>query len=590
MISGTEKQKIILCKISPDFSDAGDNALPCTLALGLHYIRAYCLQNPAINNSFDIKIKTFRGQEKTKKIINSLEKEKPQLVGFSSYDVEYLKTIEVAEAVKKRLPETKIVVGGPQFYSAEEELRRHWFIDVAVPFEGELPFEDYLSSIIEGRAPETVRGIAFRKGGDVRYTGLLTEQVDLKKIPPIYDDELLDTVSGAIIYQTSRGCAHRCAFCSSAYDKYREFPLDQVKDDLDRMLSKPKIKRIIFADLDLAHNAERFKEILDFLIEHNKRQVLVDGFWSSLPKIEPYIGLMREAGFIREFGISMQSGALKPLKIARRQWLTVEHLRKVAPTIVKHFPDTRVEFILGLPGESPESFRESHYAVFECGIRKFLVVDLMVSPGSEFHERRKELGLEYRDDVSYRIKSTPDFSEEELQRAREFSKNFQILAWILQPSDLELYKKWGMNIIDIADRIKTLKDYCTDATEMGISFRQVREEAIDVVTELLESECGMARGKVKIINEYLHVKYKIYKFERDIKEFYKRQKIEGQLPLIPQFVKMKVSLETLGFLNIKQSDAEIGRDKKAAIYAIYNPKSDTAVPITSKLIKLVKSR
>lgn len=579
-MTAPEKKQVVLCKISPVFADDRVVASPRTLALGLHYIRNYCLVNPRIRENFDIHVRAFGVAASTASIANSLLTDSPLAIGFSAYNVEYEKTVRVAALVKKKHPKTLIVLGGPQFYDPEDALEKHPFADAVIPFEGELTFEDYLLRLAGGDSLSSVSGLAFRDDAGIHFNGFRKEQVAPERIPTVYDEAFLDGITGAVVYQTSRGCPHRCGFCASAADAYREFPLESVTADLRRILAHPNVERLIFADLDLAHDAERFKNILDVLLAHNTRNIRVDGFWSSLPKIEPLLGDMRRAGFIREFGISLQSCDDTTLIESHRNWLTMSKFRKIAPAIASNFPDARIELILGLPEETPESFRAGHLAVFECGFRKFLVMGLMVSPGSEFHRRRKELGLEYRDAVSHEIARTPNFSERELERARDFSTNFQIMAWILQPSDLPLYREWGIDLIAVADRIQTLREHCAAPSEKGISFRQVRESAIDAFTDCLGKEFSFPAGKTALIYEYLHLKFKVHKMEQGARAA-SRASNDFQ-PLIAGFMKFKASREVLSALKLDPELSLFDNNGRAPIFAIHHEGHGRAIFTASR--------
>jgi len=567
------KKKITLCRISTNFRDSKYKASFKTLAIGLHLIRAYCLTNPRVCESYDIEVKAFHLKTETGLIISELLADNPSMIGFSSYQVDYIKTIEVAESIKAIRPEIIIVAGGPQFFDAEEELRRHEFIDIAIPFEGELTFEELLISNIEGRGVGTVRGLAYRKDGVICFSGPREELLDINKIPTVNTDEYLSEITDSVICQLSRGCSHACGYCAYAYDKYRELPMSRVREELSRIFAKKDIVRIIFADLDLAYGVDRFNELLDFLIEHNDRKVVIDGFWCSLPKISGCLAKMREAGFRTEFDISLQSVSDHVLKKSNRKWLSLKQMKDIIPKILEHFPQASVELILGLPGETPESFRNDHLTLFRHGIRGFNVFELMVLPGSEFYKRREELGLVWHDNVSYQLKSNPDFSETQMKEAKDFSTNFQILAWILHPSDMHLYEKWGMDIIAIADRIETLKAHCSADYDMGIVAAHVSEDAIDALTEFLENDFGFDSVKTKIINEYLHFRFKLDRFEIDAVRELLEGENKGTEPPVGRFIKLEATPDILQFLDIKRiGEGEGSGDSRGirTVHAIFN--------------------
>ncbi len=515
-MSVSGRKKVVICRVSPNFKDSKYRASYMSLALGAFSVRNYCMANPDIAARYDIEVKTFHVRTETEKIVSELTKDEPYMIGFSSYYVDYLKTIEVAAEVKKRLPRAMLIAGGPQFFDAPHQLSKHGFLDFVIPFEGELPFEELLMSLAAGRGPENVAGLAYRDtDGGVRFTGERHDFVDMNKIPPLHTDDFLERITDTAILQTSRGCAHACGYCAYSRDKYHEASLDRVLDELKRILDKPDIVHIIFADLDLAFDIERFNKLLDFFLARNDKRVMIDAFWCSLPKIAGSLGKMRAAGFRTEFDISLQSVSDEVLAISRRKWLLFPKMMEIVPQILWYFPTASVELILGLPGETLESFMNDHLRLFENGIRGFNAFELMLLPGSEFYERHEELGLEWRDEVTYNIKRSPTFTEEQLEEAKRFSTNFQILSWILQPEDVPLYRKWGIDMPGVAVRMTNLKEHSNAKYDMGITASEVSETAIDAFAGFLVAGEGFPPEKAEIIRKYVHFKYRISKFRMD---------------------------------------------------------------------------
>ena len=68
-MSPNPKQKVVLCRISPNFRDYKYKAKPVSLAIALHSLRSYCLDNSRIRDSYDIEIKTYHLKTETEKII-----------------------------------------------------------------------------------------------------------------------------------------------------------------------------------------------------------------------------------------------------------------------------------------------------------------------------------------------------------------------------------------------------------------------------------------------------------------------------------------------------------------------------------------
>ena len=83
----------------------------------------------------------------TTNILNSikavLEKEKPDVVAFSTYIWNVLDIVKLCENIKKVKPNTIIGLGGPEVtYDSENAMEKYEFLDYILCGEGELVFRD----------------------------------------------------------------------------------------------------------------------------------------------------------------------------------------------------------------------------------------------------------------------------------------------------------------------------------------------------------------------------------------------------------------------------------------------------------------
>lgn len=170
------KRKIVLTRTPTVFVDSGCSAPLKSLAIGLYSIRAYCLANPKIHENYDIAIKHFEIGTTAEDIARGIAEEEPFIAGFSSYASDYETRAEITAALKKISPDTIIVTGGPQFYEAGEQLLHNESIDIVVPFEGEIPFEELLIGYINGSGPASARGLAYRDADGIHFTGAVRKR------------------------------------------------------------------------------------------------------------------------------------------------------------------------------------------------------------------------------------------------------------------------------------------------------------------------------------------------------------------------------------------------------------------------------
>ena len=145
-------------------------------------------------------------------------REKPDLVGISSLFTPYHREVwQSAEALKERL-KVPVLLGGAHVSAAPELMLSHPAVDWVIRGEGEKPLVELLRAILQGRALSGLPNLGFKKEGRV-ILNPIEENYPLAEIP---DPDLSDLPPGYYLYDqkplcfliTSRGCPHRCAFCS----------------------------------------------------------------------------------------------------------------------------------------------------------------------------------------------------------------------------------------------------------------------------------------------------------------------------------------------------------------------------------------
>jgi len=135
--------------------------------------------------------------------------------------------LRTLEAAKKVNPEVLTVVGGQHFTAlAGESLEKYPEIDVVVRGEGEETFHELVKRLSENKAFSGVRGISFRHSGKVIHNPPrpLIENLDDLPFPGYHFVEnvvhryhfkmMAGSKARYALIEGSRGCPHRCTFCS----------------------------------------------------------------------------------------------------------------------------------------------------------------------------------------------------------------------------------------------------------------------------------------------------------------------------------------------------------------------------------------
>ena len=103
-------------------------------------------------------------------ILMGIYEKKPDIVAFSCYIWNINLVLQVAEEIRKVLPEIKIWLGGPEVtYDASKILKKHPYIDGIMIGEGEQTFYDLMTYYQEQEMLlDQVRGIAFRESAKIQ--------------------------------------------------------------------------------------------------------------------------------------------------------------------------------------------------------------------------------------------------------------------------------------------------------------------------------------------------------------------------------------------------------------------------------------
>lgn len=155
-----------------------------------------------------------------------VENEDPELVGFSPFGTSCLTASHLGDEIKERQPDTTIVYGNYHAtFNAERILRKYPSVDIIVRGEGEQTLIDLVECKKGLRRLEDTPGITFKRGDKIVSTPDRELNKDLDSIPipdrSLLEEEYHSTIAGARMAQkkftsvtSSRGCPHRCTFCS----------------------------------------------------------------------------------------------------------------------------------------------------------------------------------------------------------------------------------------------------------------------------------------------------------------------------------------------------------------------------------------
>ncbi len=300
----------------------------------------------------------------------------PFLVGFSCYVWNYEYNKKAAEAIKKQYPECIIVFGGHQISKRSDVLALE-YVDYCIFGEGEDAFLQILLSLLDKEKNENIPNIAYRENGKLCFTEYKKVHIPERVSPYIegYFDKLVEHEKELVfsaILETNRGCPNRCAFCDWGNEKatVKLYGMDTVKAEIDWMAEK-QIEYCYCADANFGL-FDRDKAIIEYLVETNIKTGYPQKFQATYSKNSPETVFeinkrLNEARMAKGATLSFQSMHQTVLDEIFRKNMPIENFHELMSLYSKNSIPTYSELIIGLPGETYESFLDGIEQLLECG-------------------------------------------------------------------------------------------------------------------------------------------------------------------------------------------------------------------------------
>jgi radical SAM superfamily enzyme YgiQ (UPF0313 family) len=287
--------------------------------------------------------------------------EKPDLVGISSLFSPYHgEALACAREIKKHCP-VPVLMGGAHVSASPLSALNDPNVDFIIRGEGEKPLVEFLKIHGSGGSLQAVPNLGFKRHGRALLNPM-AENYPLDALPP---PDFSDLDKGLYRFKgrrlcfitTSRGCPHRCAFCSvrtTFGPAYRRRSPDKVIEEM-RSRYEEGYRTFDFEDDNLSFEREDFKKILQAAIHdfpQGEVELLAMNGLSYLSLDAEILMLMAQAGF-RHLDLSLVSANRAVLEALRRPHSLEKFLAVVSAAHDLGFHIVSYQ-ILGLPLESLE--------------------------------------------------------------------------------------------------------------------------------------------------------------------------------------------------------------------------------------------
>jgi len=367
--------KRIVSFVNPNFQIGPKHLNAHYLPYASGLLWSYCLTSPYVKENYALGEFIWQREPidvAVQKLKNS------DVIGFSHYIWNKNYCYTLARELKKSNPDCKIIFGGPETPITQSQLfQKHPYIDIVVKNEGEKCFRD----ILENNDCSTIPGLLLNDNTKTLDTGPNVRIDELDCIPSpyltgIFDDLIYKNknITWNVILETTRGCPYSCTFCdwgSLTYSKIKKFNLDRIFSELE-WFGKNGFDHVIFADANFGI-LERDFQIADKLIEVQKKYSNPKTYsvsWAKNQKREVVSivkKLIEHGGNNIGLNLSLQTLDTQVLKNIKRDNLAINHVQEVFALCEKNNIPLYTELILGLPGETLESWKQNFYKLFEAG-------------------------------------------------------------------------------------------------------------------------------------------------------------------------------------------------------------------------------
>ncbi|MEN8164464.1 MAG: radical SAM protein [Acidobacteriota bacterium] len=336
----------------------------------------------------------------------------PDLIGLMALTPNLPSVVHTVDTVKRLQPSVNLVIGGPHTRFFSKETATLQGVDFVLPGEAEQTLPMLADQLEAGRGPLQVPGLVTKAG---------LPQVPGESAPPPVDLDALpipdrkgtdigayrgiggmDSVFTTMI--TSRGCPHRCTFCSTPRGAFRARSVASIVEEMSRC-AELGIEHVYFLDDTFPTTGSRARELFETLagrpdLPSWSCRTIAGGL------TEETLSLMKNAGCLR-VQVGVETWSDEGLNILGKS-TSIEKIRRTFAAARKVGMPSVAYFMLGLPHErSADDVRRlgvfarrltPTYAMFNV---------LTLYPGTELFRQAVAKGLA-SDDVWRQFALQPD--------------------------------------------------------------------------------------------------------------------------------------------------------------------------------------
>lgn len=339
--------------------------------------------------------------------------------GFSTYSVNYHRTLRLKNLAKQLNPKAITIAGGPHVSALPKDCAKDF--DIIITGEAEIRFLELVKLIIQEKKPKGIfQGERVTNLDNLPFPNY--ELVDLRTYSRIVEGyPSLSLIS-------SRGCPYNCTFCNSrvfSRGQLRFRSPGNVVQEIQQLRERYGTTTFRFSDDLFTFSPGRIIEMATAL---KPLGILYRVFARSSSMTEEAAQMLYESG-CRHVAIGIESMSDKILKLLKKKTTQEDNINALKNT-KKAGLKVRIYLLIGFPGETEETIQESLEALLNCEFDEFVVYPFIPYPGTAVWANPEFWGAEIDRDFSKYVQvgrnrltcyavTTKDFTPDDVKRWRE---------------------------------------------------------------------------------------------------------------------------------------------------------------------------
>ncbi|MBF0527969.1 MAG: cobalamin-dependent protein [Deltaproteobacteria bacterium] len=348
-------------------------------------------------------------RDPVRSIASALRKSNPDIIGLSVRNIDnndmrkpafYIPDLfPLIRAIRSRT-EAPIVLGGAAIAVMPEEILRATGISSAIIGDGEVTFPLLLERLSRGEPFDDLSGVALLMNGEFRANPPASMGSFNHCLTPDYqrwiDVRSYRSQLSTAPLQTKLGCQFQCSYCTYRKiegHKYRLSDPEQVAASAVRMASSG-FRDIEFVDSVFNAPYDHAMAVCEALARSKPRARFQSLELNPLYFDNELIAAMGKAGFVG-IGLTVESASDEVLQ-GLRKGFTARHVHAAAEVVRRHRLPCVWIFMLGGPGETPETIHETlRFAGTAIRPRDtvFFNLGIRIYPGTELESIARRQGV-----------------------------------------------------------------------------------------------------------------------------------------------------------------------------------------------------